>query len=99
MKSSRALCFLAAAVLIIAGCKAGAPLAPVAAPLASAPMAAPRANSEIQPVSYQESLPSPVAPGSLPHDQIEFPESELTRPWLQAEIEARNPSEIGRAHV
>jgi outer membrane protein TolC len=49
-------------------------------------------KSTVQPVDYQEPLPSPMGPSALSHDQIEFPDGTLTRQWLQTEIEARNPS-------
>jgi cobalt-zinc-cadmium efflux system outer membrane protein len=92
MKSLRATCCLAVAALIIAGCKTGAPSAPVRAPLAS-PLTPPaRAENDIQTIAYQEPLSSPTVPGILSHDQLEFPDGILTRQWLQAEIEARNPS-------
>lgn len=92
MNSLRAIVCLAVAGLSLAGCKSAPSAARAPAPLASTPVAVSPDPRDIQPVAYQEPLPTPTSPGILQHDQIEFPDGTLTRQWLQAEIEARNPS-------
>jgi cobalt-zinc-cadmium efflux system outer membrane protein len=91
MNFSRAVGCLAIAALLLSGCKSG-PQTSAPPPIASAPSPVARTQSVIQTVAYQESLPLPTGAAGSPQDQIEFPDGTLTREWLQAEIEARNPS-------
>jgi cobalt-zinc-cadmium efflux system outer membrane protein len=92
MKSSRAGYCVVVAALMLASCKTGAPRAPMAMALTSIPASSASVSENIRPVGYQEPISAPTAVGHSPREQIEFPDGALTRAWLQAEIETRNPS-------
>src|SRR5258708_7392299 len=103
MHLPRACCLAVGLSLAMLGCKAGpsgqcAPRAPSPVPIAAQPQTAtlaPAADASksipVTAVSFQEPLPQPSPETSFAAPQ-ELVGVVLSREWLQAEIEARNPS-------
>lgn len=89
MNALRACC--AAAVLAAFGCRTSqlAPPRPQLAPPVNAAPATSAPAPPLAPVAYQEPLPPAPPPGAMSE---EFNTDVLSREWLAAEIEARNPS-------
>jgi outer membrane protein, heavy metal efflux system len=95
--SSKAAQWFVAVILAVLGCKAAPPrLSPIAhvALRPNQPLVPPAQISHeplIAPVSFQESLSVPLVPSTV-HESETIVADVLSREWLQAEIEARNPS-------